>query len=682
MISPDMTTARRFALISAFALAFSPLAALAQATGVAAGGPILLFNPASAGAAQQLSLNDNSEGSVTYEVTKDGVDMTVVANPKTGFPGLKITPPTPWNALGFGHVETKVTNNGTKPFRANLVLYNEGTWQEKHSNANIITVKPGKTETLSAIFGYDYNQGGYQLDASKIIRALIFIGKSDVEQKVHFTGLVAAGPLNEKPVIPGTVTNPANVAIKPVGGVILGGASVIDPKQVSAKGGKISVADDKKSLVVDFSGKDQAVTFKPLIGRWNLNTFLQVHVKVLNTGKTPLDFSGKLDSAPGNSELIRLAKPIAPGAEGELIIPFQASTPAVLPNPPEQNVLEGKKNWEGSEPGTGTTYRSNVTTDLVLTSDKASSAQSFKVVSITATLPIFTPPSWLGKKPPVPGDWVQTLNEDFNGNSIDLHRWNIYSLDQWHIGAQTHFSKDNVIVKDGKLILRLEAKRGHHNDNPEMLVNDYATGYADTYGKWTQRYGYYETRMKFPTAPQGFFAFWMMPDRGIEAEKAGMSFNDRIDTKKGGMEFDIQESLAIWGPYRHDFGMHWDSYVKYHKSNGVFSQYVTPDKDGFVTIGMLWEPGKVTFYDDGVETGSWTSPRVSSVQEAFILDFATGGWETEPMDDKQLPADLVFDYIRVWQRKDWATPEDGAHPNSGKPVYDLPPDEAKKHPVM
>ena len=38
------------------------------------------------------------------------------------------------------------------------------------------------------------------------------------------------------------------------------------------------------------------------------------------------------------------------------------------------------------------------------------------------------------------------------------------------------------------------------------------------------------------------------------------------------------------------------------------------------------------------------------------------------MDDAQLPSDFVFDYIRAWQRKDLASPEDGPKPNEGGPL--------------
>ena len=136
------------------------------------------------------------------------------------------------------------------------------------------------------------------------------------------------------------------------------------------------------------------------------------------------------------------------------------------------------------------------------------------------------------------------------------------------------------------------------------------------------------------------------------------------------MEFDIMETLSSWGPYRYDFGLHWDGYGKFHKSMGDFMVYPKPDKDGFFTAGMLWTPGMVVFYTNGKETGRWESPRIGKAQSYLMLYNFIGGWESAPVDDKTLPADFVVDYVRAWQRKDLASPGDGAKPNDGGP---LPP---------
>jgi beta-glucanase (GH16 family) len=665
--------------LSCAALLFATNSLPAQNAGVAAGGPKALFDPGAPDAIKQLSLNDNCEGDVTYTVDKEGVEVTVKPNSKSSFPGVKITPPTPWDATGFGHIEVKVTNEGTKNIRANLVIYNAGG--SNRSNANIITVKPGQSLVLPVIFNYSYDNGSYELHTDAIVNGLVFIGKSDTEQKFRFGALVADGPKGEKPVIAYAPVDPAKAAYFPKDGYLWGGTVGLDAKQITAKGAKAEVTHDGKSLHVDFRGSDQVVTVKPAIGKWNLNRFLEVHLKIKNTGNTPISPGAALSAAGAanaSTDVFHPKAPIAPGAEGEIVIPFQAQTLDVYASEPAQLDFNVKKEWTNTTGGTK--FRSNTVMDLVLVSDKDSSNQSFDVVSATGFLPTFNRPDWFGKKPPVPGDWVQTFNDDFNGNKIDDHTWNIYTDGEWHLGAKDHYSKDGVIVKDGNLNLELSMKHGHHEDNPEYMVSDRQTGWADTFGKWTQRYGYFEARMKLPTAPNMFLAWWLMPDYG----QGNGSIHDRTNTKLNpqsnttGMEFDIMETLSIWGPYRHDFGMHWDNYATHHKSNGDFQFYVTPDKDGYITVGMLWLPGMCAMYDNGVEVARWDSPRVANSQEHMILDLISGGWESEPLDEKQLPADFTIDYVRVWQRKDLATPQDGYKPNNGGPLPPMTPEEIKE----
>jgi hypothetical protein len=46
----------------------------------------------------------------------------------------------------------------------------------------------------------------------------------------------------------------------------------------------------------------------------------------------------------------------------------------------------------------------------------------------------------------------------------------------------------------------------------------------------------------------------------------------------------------------------------------------------------------------------------------MMLTIPMGGWDNNALDDKQLPADFVIDYVRVWQRKDLASSVDGYQP--------------------
>ncbi len=108
--------------------------------------------------------------------------------------------------------------------------------------------------------------------------------------------------------------------------------------------------------------------------------------------------------------------------------------------------------------------------------------------------------------------------------------------------------------------------------------------------------------------------------------------------------------------------MHWDGYGKNHKSHGSTAIYVQPDKDGFITCGLLWTPGSVIFYGNGQEALRWEDPRIANVPEMLMFTLPMGGWDNSPLDDAQLPSDFIIDYVRVWQRKDLASDADGKKP--------------------
>ena len=50
---------------------------------------------------------------------------------------------------------------------------------------------------------------------------------------------------------------------------------------------------------------------------------------------------------------------------------------------------------------------------------------------------------------------------------------------------------------------------------------------------------------------------------------------------------------------------------------------------------------------------------MSNVQSHLMYTLPQGGWDNNAVDDNKLPADFVIDYVRVWQRKDLASPADG-----------------------
>ncbi len=569
-----------------------------------------------------------------------------IAPGNAGYPGMEIKPPGPrWDLSQFGHIEARIVNTSQKALSVSLRVDEDGDWRDDPWNAESVYIKPGQTETGKVVFGYQYGmQPGYKLDPSKVAQVLVFTEKAKQPLSFRIESLVATGPAHEKPAV-----RPENVRIKPVDGYVLGGGGVRveAAKQLDAQQGataQVVTAGDQTMLDLKFPANKNSheVLFRPPLGRWDFTQGTELRVKMKNLGAVSVTPGAQARSDWRNgTDTVFANAPLAPGAEVELVVPF---APAVVWQGPT-NKLTGL-NLSGKA-GTGSTFAGDKADAVRITAQHEGEA-ALRVESIRVALTLADLPEWLGKRPPVDGDWTMTFNDEFDEGTIDTNRWNIYTENYWD--RRSHFTKDNVILGGGMVRLRMERKTGHENDDPKRKRTQYAVGFLDTFGKWTQRYGYFEARMKVPTSPGLWPAFWLMPDRGPSSDPQWK----RADTGSGGMEFDIMEHLTRWGPYRYNIAMHWDGYGKEHKSTGSEHNYVRPDKDGFITSGLLWTPGSAVFYCNGRIVAEWKCDRVSSVPSYPIFDMVTGGWDNNPLEDDKLPADFTIDYIRVWQRKDLA----------------------------
>lgn len=551
----------------------------------------------------------------SQDLAAPGLVVTIQPGPE-GYPGISIKPEgAAWNLAAFGHVEARVVNLGAKPLSLSLRVDNAGDWHDNPWNTESVFLPPGQSGTVTTIFGRSYGyKPGYALKPGAVTNMMLFVGKSDEPQSFRIQSLVAGGSAGEQPP-----ADPDAVRVKPPNGILAGPGA----------------AQTRNSRVVfPATNSDQSMSFKPAIGRWDLRDDLEVRVRVRNDGQTPIAPRVRLDSNGGSSDWLT-AVPLAPGAEAELVVPFAGAAPANL----------------AQKETTGSHLTSDAVSAVTLGAENADHEQMLRVESIKADLPtVATLPAWLGKRPPVAGEWVKTLDDEFNGAALDTSVWSIYGDNYWD--KQTHWSKDDISVGKGVVTLRYEKKTGFNNDDPKQKPSDYAAGYLHTYNRWAQRYGYFEARMKLPTAPGLWPAFWMMPDRGAAV---GPEQWKRQDTGQGGMEFDIMEHLTRWGRNRYNIAMHYDGYGKDHKSVGSDKIYVQPDKDGFLTCGLLWTPGSAIYYCNGREVLRWENPRISNVPAILMFTLPQGGWDNSPLDDARLPAAFVVDYVRVWQRKDLAS---------------------------
>lgn len=249
----------------------------------------------------------------------------------------------------------------------------------------------------------------------------------------------------------------------------------------------------------------------------------------------------------------------------------------------------------------------------------------------------------------VPGNWTLTLNEEFNGSSLNGSLWSNGLVWDGSFGAAA-FTTDNIKVQNGQLVIT--TKKGTAYDRSGKSYN-YSSGLIHSMGKFAQKYGYFEAKITSPTAyGQGFWpAFWLMPDRYPSRGLSNLYGDCRRDTticNGQGMEIDIMENLTIWGNTKGHYALHWDGYGSDHQSYG--KNYSMSNSATHV-YGLYWDPGIVIFYTDGQEVGRWENSRVPNVPLFIKLNTAVGGWDgNTPNSSTRFPAETKVDYVRVWQK--------------------------------
>lgn len=607
------------------------------------------------GAESRFTPAGGSNGQVTAAKSDDPAAPGVVikiAPGTAGWPAAVLKPAdgaASWDLSTFSHIDVHMTNVSPTRVFATVRIDNAGNWQDNPWNAEMADLQPGHSATVRVAFGRSYgHKPGFKLNPSAVTQVMIMTGKTDVTESIRVDSVVAGSDPSDTAPVPAPIAPPVEVRVIPAGGVILGPQTSFDQAtQITKSAAVVNYNPTTKYLeaAATTQPSGNSLSVKPVRGFWDLTDSTQVRVKIANLGSSPVTPSVQLYSKEGPSDQVVASAPIAAGATSEIVVPFAPATTYV-------GVFNTDTNSSHPLEGTGTKFVSDAVSRIAIGLGQTPDAK-LAIQAITAEAPAVVLPAWVGRRPPVEGNWVKTLDQSFTGPAIDRTVWNIAGINPWD--KATHFSKDNLILGHGSVTLHFEKRTGYQNDDPaqSLLQNassphstDYVCGYLDTCQHWKQRYGYFEAKLKLPTAPGLWPAFWMMPDGW--------------DTGHNGMEFDIMEHLDRWGPHRYNIAMHWDGYGQAHKALGDGHIYAQHDSQGYMTVGLLWTPGSAIYYCNGKEVARWENPRVSSVASFFIIEMTTGGWDNNPVEDSKLPADFTIAYVRAWQRADLASPVDTA----------------------
>jgi beta-glucanase (GH16 family) len=185
---------------------------------------------------------------------------------------------------------------------------------------------------------------------------------------------------------------------------------------------------------------------------------------------------------------------------------------------------------------------------------------------------------------------------------------------------------ENAKVQDGNLVINAIQENFTGTDG---ITRPYTSARLKTQGKFDQKYGRFEARIKIP-AGQGIWpAFWML--------------GNNIDTAQWPScgEIDIMENIGKEPSMVHGslHGTGFDSTATYTLSTGKFA-------DDFHVYAVEWEPGVVRFYVDGNLYDTRTSASVPA------LNVAVGGnWPGSPDGTSTFPQTMLVDYVKVYTKQ-------------------------------
>lgn len=235
------------------------------------------------------------------------------------------------------------------------------------------------------------------------------------------------------------------------------------------------------------------------------------------------------------------------------------------------------------------------------------------------------------------------FSDDFDGNSLDPRNWNtslawgpdfvIYEQQQYYVDTDTNpdFGYDPFTVADGNLTISAvptpENLRAAANEQPWL------SGVLTTRDTFDLTYGYIEMRVDVPVGRGLWPALWMLGSgsNGLKPETYIFEHNGATpDSVFHNYNYTGSDNLT--------------------RSPGQQEVLNTNLSQGFHTIGLRWSAGELLFYVDDQPTYRIIGENVAAEDMYLILNLAVGGnWAGSPDGATVFPADLIVDYVRVYQ---------------------------------
>ncbi|GMA59643.1 glycoside hydrolase family 16 protein [Alicyclobacillus fastidiosus] len=232
-----------------------------------------------------------------------------------------------------------------------------------------------------------------------------------------------------------------------------------------------------------------------------------------------------------------------------------------------------------------------------------------KVIHITHIEPT---KNLIPKNPPA-------FDQEFNTSS-DLKAWRIVSQPWPYSNELQYYSKQNVYIRDGKLIIEA--------DHASYHGRDYISGRIDTKGRFEFTYGTVVIRAKLPAGKGIFPALWLKPVEDPVYPEIDMMEYLGSKTNNAYATF----HAAPTGPY---------------KSVGVTAIMPFNLSLNYHTYTLVWKKNDLTWYIDGQQIFRMTK-FVPNEPMYLTINNAVGGMAGMPTKETQFPAFLKIDYVHIY----------------------------------
>jgi beta-glucanase (GH16 family) len=246
-----------------------------------------------------------------------------------------------------------------------------------------------------------------------------------------------------------------------------------------------------------------------------------------------------------------------------------------------------------------------------------------------------------------PAGWELVWSDEFNGNSLDLSKWEFEVNGRGGGNRELqYYVTNNVRVRDG--FLSIEARRQQYTGSEGTRAYTSSRIRTRRQGDWLQ--GRFDIRAKLPQGKGIWPAIWMLP----------------TDERYGGWphsgEIDIMELLGH-EPERVHGTLHYTDEQGRHASRGKDFVLTTGSfAEDFHVFRLDWEQKAMRWYVDGNGKPYHTATNWSAGTNAFpapfdqrfhlLLNVAIGGnWPGNPDATTPFPQQMVVDYVRVYRKK-------------------------------